>query len=224
VELLTTVAVMGILASLMFPALSRAQARAKALRCLNHSRQLALGMQIYAQNDPAGFLPGEPDRPRRPIGLDPTPSWVFQLENHLGAVDGIRTCPSDDLARSRRATGAASYLLNDYLASPGPTSVPDPDGQPLVLVPHIRQLHALPNPTQTMLTFEASDLGFLLGDNRTHPGAWFFGWNNVLADIQPFRHGGGANYVFGDGHVSAIPGEQLRRRIESGDNFALPVR
>jgi prepilin-type processing-associated H-X9-DG protein len=45
-----------------------------------------------------------------------------------------------------------------------------------------------------------------------------------VADIDPSRHGRGANYLFADGHVEMIPASVLRTRVENGENPAVPPR
>jgi len=47
-ELLTVVAIIGVVAGLLLPALSRARERARAIGCLNNTKQLLLAWQIYA--------------------------------------------------------------------------------------------------------------------------------------------------------------------------------
>src|ERR1051325_53359 len=49
-ELLVVVAVIGILAALTLPAMSKAKASAKRTACLNHLRQIALGVGMYADD------------------------------------------------------------------------------------------------------------------------------------------------------------------------------
>jgi prepilin-type N-terminal cleavage/methylation domain-containing protein/prepilin-type processing-associated H-X9-DG protein len=47
-ELLVVIAVVAVLASLLLPALAKARAKARALQCLNNTRQMALGWLQYA--------------------------------------------------------------------------------------------------------------------------------------------------------------------------------
>src|SRR5688572_2693511 len=49
VELLVVVAVIGILASLLLPALGRAKEKGKSVRCVSNVRQLAIGATLYAE-------------------------------------------------------------------------------------------------------------------------------------------------------------------------------
>jgi prepilin-type processing-associated H-X9-DG protein/prepilin-type N-terminal cleavage/methylation domain-containing protein len=231
IELLSVLAVIGILAGLLLPAITATNARVRLTRCAHHLRQLGLGLQFYADADRSGRLPGHEVPGRPPIGLNPGPTWVFNLSPYVPGLDRLRLCPADVMALRRATNFGCSYVLNDYTASDprghaslaAVAGITDPDGNPMLHVPRIRRLDQLPNPSGTPLVFEASTLGFLLGDHRTHPDTWFFGWSNVVADIDPYRHRGRANYLFGDLHVESLPGEQVKARIERGDNFAVPA-
>ena len=55
-ELLLVMAVIAIMAALLFPALTKARGRAQAISCLNNARQLAVGWALYS-DDHEGRLP-----------------------------------------------------------------------------------------------------------------------------------------------------------------------
>lgn len=57
IELLVVVAVIGILASLLLPALANAKKKATKAACMSNLRQIGLAIQLYA-DDHDGDLPG----------------------------------------------------------------------------------------------------------------------------------------------------------------------
>ncbi|MBN8248070.1 MAG: DUF1559 domain-containing protein [Verrucomicrobia bacterium] len=234
VELLVVTAVLGVLGALLLPAVSRARGQARAVHCLSNLRQLGLGLRLYAETDPLGRLPVDPVE-------DNAPAWVFALAPFMDSVDGVRLCPSDAFREARRVWQRTSYVRNQYTAreplaesssglTPGALG---PDGQPLTLNPSTVRLASYRRPSETFLAFEGSNLGVVFPpgvvdavpvpafDDHTHPDTWVFGWAHVLADIDPERHGRSSNYLFADGHVAAVPSAALRRRLESGENFAV---
>jgi len=218
VELLTVTAVIGVLAGLTLPALASAMSRARNVQCINQLRQLGLGLRLYADTDAAGRLPG-PDNSLPPIVGRPVDSWVLALTNQIPNSAAIRICPADAIKHLRRRTGelSSSYLLNTCL-----DYVLGPDGTPLAVAADCPRLDQLSAPSTTFLTFEASVAGYFAGEDRVHPETWLLGWAHVLSDIDPSRHGRGANYLFGDGGVRAVPARELEARIARGDNFAVP--
>jgi prepilin-type N-terminal cleavage/methylation domain-containing protein len=92
VELLVVIAVIAIVAALLLPALSGAKARAQRTACLNHLRQINLGVHLYAV-DNCETLPN--------LG---TTTYIFfkeAMQNYLGLnppaspADPMFTCPAD---------------------------------------------------------------------------------------------------------------------------------
>jgi prepilin-type N-terminal cleavage/methylation domain-containing protein len=70
IELLVVVAIIGILASMLMPALARAKDAAKRIQCVNNEKQLALALHMYA-NDFRGNYPPRITTNRWPTSLLP---------------------------------------------------------------------------------------------------------------------------------------------------------
>lgn len=89
IELLVVIAIIGILASMLLPALSKAKEASRKARCLSNLRQAGLGLILYAE-DSGGFIPRGND-----------PIWWQVLTPFLGGQNrndykrvGVYTCPS----------------------------------------------------------------------------------------------------------------------------------
>jgi prepilin-type N-terminal cleavage/methylation domain-containing protein len=79
IELLVVIAIIAILASILFPVFARARAQARKIQCTSNVRQLAMAVQMYAQ-DNGGRYPGA--------------AWHTALENYAGSQK-IFFCPED---------------------------------------------------------------------------------------------------------------------------------
>src|SRR6266853_4410140 len=96
IELLMTIAIIGIVAALLLPALSSVKLKAQRTRCLSNVKLLALGSFMYASEN------------SRHAGVEtsafPGGNWMGTL-NEYARVKGILICPSAPLHEPPPASG-----------------------------------------------------------------------------------------------------------------------
>ena len=120
IELLVVIGVIGILISLLMPALSRAKGKANDTKCISNLRQIGIALTIYA-DEYQGKLPFAERRPTNPV--NPTnvlPRIVDVLSNYVAGTMVIFRCPRDRFGFFEKE--GSSYEWN-YQAN----------GQPIVL-------------------------------------------------------------------------------------------
>ena len=98
IELLAVIAVIGILAALLFPTLGAAKAKAQRAVCLNNLRQINLGLRMYS-DDSADKTPRTPGTANSP-GLNWT-GYKKLMNSYVGLNaapsprDKLFACPAD---------------------------------------------------------------------------------------------------------------------------------
>ena len=190
VEMLVVIGIIGILASMLLPALARAKARANATKCLNNIRQLNLSATLYAGDH-------DDEYPRRKRLEE---SWIVALHSYY-KDDDVMKCPSDNFMESR------SYLMNgfnDYWQK----TLPEAEYKAVMAwsYPHGMRSTAIPLPTDTVIFGEKRkgsrhvhmDFGQVSKGGSDTPQT-----GNDKAEVNHNMHGsgasGGSNFAFGDG-------------------------
>jgi prepilin-type N-terminal cleavage/methylation domain-containing protein/prepilin-type processing-associated H-X9-DG protein len=190
IEMLVVIGIIGILAGLIFPALSSAKQKARQTVCLNHERQLGLALTLYA-DDFDGQFP-----PRRSVGSN----WVTRLRPYYNDPK-VLLCPSDGF----RATH--SYLLNGWNDYFKETLTPAEWEQYLAWRwPVGMKQGAVNKPSETIA------FGEKRSSSRHYHMDLYQGRGNDISHVATNRHttsgGGGANYAFVDGSVRFLKSGQ----------------
>ena len=194
IELLVVLAIIGILASLLLPALGRAKDKAKATRCLGNLRQwnIALALYLHENND---AIPRRGQGVKPLVELDRPDAWFNALPPLVGmktyetlATNGVAPKPGDPsvfvcpTAHPTEHSNFLSYAMNFYLS---PTSRPTP-----------HRLPEIPRP---------ASLAFMADGGCAY--------SSTVPSKMPYsvqaRHLLQANVSFLDGHVQAFAGDYL---------------
>lgn len=111
-ELLVVVAIIGILAGLLFPVLGEARGRAWRISCLSNLRQLAGAHHLYLQDWDEQLPPWILPKPARPGWQDRERYWTAFLQPYLRSSDVLRDTSAPTYAPAPRGPAfLADYAL-----------------------------------------------------------------------------------------------------------------
>ena len=193
IELLVVVAIISVLAAILFPVFAQARAKARQTTCLSNLRQLGMAWQMYAQDYDESACPSYYYSEDFAVET----AWDFILhwnrtptQSQFGLLGSytksgaLNSCPEfHGQAWGRPHTGYAynaSYVGGDTFAGIAPAT-----------------LAAIADPAATVLFADGGYGNPVVGENylRAPSDALF------MAGKVHFRHSKGANAIWADGHA-----------------------
>ena len=229
IELLVVVAILGVLAALLLPALARGKDKARAAACASNQRQLGIAFLLYCDEHEDTFPTGAA---ASTVGAHPedwiwwqmqaAPSGQSAMRDARGSalapyLSGYRSsyfrCPADQDALAREQAWIQnmnhelytySYSLNAH-SMRGMASYISQDRS----MKFFNKLGAVVNPShKIMLAEEKGSASDGPGNAFIDDGRW-----QPLGYPLTMRHAGKANVTFADGHV-----EMVRREFADQDH------
>lgn len=211
IEILVVIAIISILASILFPVFARARENARRASCQSNEKQQALGLMLYAQ-DYDERLPYYSNSGNR--------CWFHLVQPYVKSEQIFR-CPSAPRYRHSSSSNKASQYCLAGLGTAGRKVIYSGFGT------HLSQIK---EPTRTFMILEsayshAKDTEYLEDgwgylecrlDNRSipeegqyvHSTRHFDGYNVAFADghVKWIKHGEGKNWIFDlDSYIAANP-------------------
>jgi len=237
IELLSVIAIIGVLAAILIPTLGHVRETARQSECASNLRQIGAAFPLYAADNhglyPAVRAPsytGSYSASNPPPGANPSlQNWQVEISRYIirdqnftqikntGAQSNIAHCPSFDLffadiskLASVSNYNTAGYGMNNCL-NVGGTILGGGSGFTISTRFPVASLN---NPATSVLVADSSDYfvnsqyqsnswAIATDTDPTHP----LGKPDGYLTGAPKRHGSTANYLYADGHVSALTPE-----------------
>ncbi|MGM0492828.1 MAG: DUF1559 domain-containing protein, partial [Armatimonadota bacterium] len=194
--LLVVIAIIAILAAILFPVFARAREKARQTSCLSNLKQIGLGWQMYAQDYddkvcPHGYFDPAP-APRFNDSRGGYWDWPVLLEPYIMNRD-IYECPSYPTTGATHSSGTEHPYPVSYTMARAAAYDYSPDPiQPI-------KLAGVTKPAEKIIIMDKWNSTSIWTNNitlnnreewRKHPDSYVGYWHNE-----------GANYVFMDGHA-----------------------
>ena len=219
IELLVVVAIIGILSSLLLPALGKSREKARMAVCKSNLKQIAVVYSLYADDNDDYYMWHQDDI-----------TWDDRLTDYLNysattqqkkalsglkasefPPNGIFTCPSDDLKRGIDDRIALSYSPN-FLNGSDPATIYNNRrgitghyGPSATRIFMSRKISDISSSSSSISTFEAQSSGRIHGrysGNIVQINSAGGLVNNL--DLLPHKGVNGSNYLMVDGHTEKL--------------------
>ena len=205
IELLIVIAIISILAAILFPVFARARESARRASCMSNLKQIGLGMMMYVQDYDEVYPPRYVGWQGMPPGGDwgapnhPQTYWYWQqlLYPYTKNLQ-VSICPSIGGSASSSAVLKQNYGVNYYLIHTSASLMR------MASVQSASTTYAIMDAGGWSITKDQASVyqsGFYLPGMGTSEGTCSGAPADLLSDCQTGRHFLGVNMAFADGHV-----------------------
>jgi prepilin-type N-terminal cleavage/methylation domain-containing protein/prepilin-type processing-associated H-X9-DG protein len=204
IEILVVVAIIGILAAILFPVFARARENSRRAACMSNLKQVALAFQQYLQENDNHYPPPPTLSGGVPVGGSSF-GWAWTLKEHV-KNEQVFQCPSVPTKVSWD-----NYWMNGELLSKNDADIS--------------------RSANVILSGDGDDNqapDYALGaknspsDCTPNINCLWTAWD--ANDDSTTRHLGGANYSFADGHVKFLkPNQVTLTDPPNGSNFTFQI-
>jgi prepilin-type N-terminal cleavage/methylation domain-containing protein/prepilin-type processing-associated H-X9-DG protein len=222
IELLVVVAIISILAAILFPVFARARENARRASCQSNLKQISLGLLQYTQDHDERFPMSHSGTASGAEARMPT-AWANVIQPYLKS-DQIFQCPSEryrgpgTIVTTDAYRGFSDYAAN-YYVMPGATATFN-----------TVKLSQLQYPATTVIVTDGRD-----PNNYAYSYVYWISWvtgnGQALCSTVPgsaadptIRHLEGSNWAFADGHVKWLkPGKVKDAWNDAGTQYICGV-
>jgi prepilin-type N-terminal cleavage/methylation domain-containing protein/prepilin-type processing-associated H-X9-DG protein len=231
VELLVVIGIIGILISLLMPAMTRARAQSNSVKCQSNLRQLGVALQIYINANKGWLFPVGPDNPLtgRPstFGTNKPPNerWPVIVFNNVKYPD-----PPFNPAEYQDTPDRSQWpeLFARFPAAPFtppvllcPTDLEPFDAHSYVLNSHLadQRIRAGSKNFGGLTSSEVIVAGEKVSTERDYYMERGVGNSDFDRVVEKYRHGPrlGSNYLYHDGHVGTVPPREALTGMDPWD-------
>ena len=199
IELLVVVAIISILAAILFPVFARARENARRSSCMSNMKQIGLGIMMYAQDYDEKYpiqINSSNKRYSNPGTAIEANNWILNIYPYVKSWQLFR-CPSAKPYES--PDSAHDYMVpsgnnnTNYLAS---AVIIRSEGLSMAAIPNASEIVVVQETDTAYSTAQLKPDHY--GVSTTFPEGVYEYWNYATYNKNHFD---GGNQVFADGHV-----------------------